>query len=405
MTARARPPIAPAPPRLRQRRLAGGAWRVWWEPCAAARRLGFGPAGLDAARPTWSAREAARLNAEVAAARAGAAPGAKARQREPRAEARTVAALIGRFTTRPDYAERYRPATREDYARGFRLIARRWGQTRAAGVAKPAVHAWYEDLYRTSGRWQAAALVRKLSVLMAYAERIGWIAEGANPCLRLAVKAPPPRATVLGWDDLARLMAACRAPGLVPGMGGRAAFSMGAAIALSALMGQRQADIVAARASEFEGSVWRLLRAKRGTLGAVPAHPLAAPWLRLAARRARSAGQERLLVHEGTGQPYRPDHFRRVFARVRAAAGLDEGVQFRDLRRTFGHLARIGGASARDVADALGNTAWKDPRLSGTYMPPSAETAARAVRAIAAPASLLKQSTLSKQSTLTGKET
>ena len=72
-------------------------------------------------------------------------------------------------------------------------------------------------------------------------------------------------------------------------------------------------------------------------------------------------------------------------ARATAAAPEVAGLQFRDLRRTFGHLARLGGADPRDVGDALGNQAGFDPELGEIYMPPSFETASRAVAAITRP--------------------
>lgn len=180
----------------------------------------------------------------------------------------------------------------------------------------------------------------------------------------------------------------------MPGTNGRPAYSIGAGIALATFMGQRETDIIGARPQDFAAGTWKVLRSKRQTHGAIAPHRCAAPWVRLAGRQARRAAAPhdpaRLLVYEGTGKPYSEDLFRRAFARVRAEAAKRcpsvADLQFRDLRRTAGHLARLGRASERDVADLLGNTAWKDPKLSGTYMPVTAETAARAVAAIRPPA-------------------
>ena len=58
------------------------------------------------------------------------------------------------------------------------------------------------------------------------------------------------------------------------------------------------------------------------------------------------------------------------FAEVRAEAAKKmpqlADLQFRDLCRTFGVLARAGGAERSDVGDVLGNSAAVDPRLGET---------------------------------------
>ena len=67
------------------------------------------------------------------------------------------------------------------------------------------------------------------------------------------------------------------------------------------------------------------------------------------------------------------------------------GLQWRDLRRTFGNLARRGGASKSDVADVLGNTAAENAELAEVYMAAQLETTARAVGAITRPAKAAKR--------------
>lgn len=372
MTRAPRKPIPNPPARLRQRALAGGKWRLWWEPESAIRAMGFAPVDLDAARPTWSVRQAETLNAQVAQARAGApAP-------QPVARRRTVAMLVAAFVASPGWAA-LKPATQADYAGAHRLILRRWGDTPLAEIDKAALVAWYEQLHAQAGAHQAQALLRKFSVLLTDAERRGWI--GQNPALRLGLVTPPPRPRLASPAECAALLASAQTPGALPELGGRAATSMAAAIALSLYLGQRETDVIAARAADIGPDEWRLVRSKRGNAGVIAMHPDAWPLI-----EAARTGAPELLIYEGTGKPYSADLFRRVFARVRdhAAQSLPSvaTLQFRDLRRTFASLARDHGASERDVADALGNTAGTDPRLSQTYMPSSASGAARAVAAI-----------------------
>lgn len=360
-------PVRRPPPGLRQRQRADGSWRIWWEPNAPQRAAGFEPVDLDPARLTWSVREAARLNGLAAQARGG--PTARA----PRAARRTTAELIRLYRASP-FWDALRPATQRDYAGAFRLIETKWGASGVADFTTPIVYTWYETLYAGGGRHQAASLIRKLSVLMTYAVRIGW--REHNPCLRIGIRTPRGRHRVADWAELDALL---RAAGPWP--------SMRLAIALAAFQGQRQTDLIEARREDFSGDYWRFLRSKRGNLGALPLHEeVRAP---LAAVLAIPTDAATLLVHEGTGRAYSPDLFRKTWARIRATAAAEAPtlatLQFRDLRRTFGHLARLGGADPRQVADALGNSAWTDPQLSGTYMPATTETAARAVAAIRRP--------------------
>jgi integrase len=120
----------------------------------------------------------------------------------------------------------------------------------------------------------------------------------------------------------------------------------------------------------------------------VPVHPIAAPRIRALIAAARP-GQTVLLVDEASGQPYSEGLFQDRWAAVRARAAKTHpsvaSLQFRDLRRSFGVWARAGGAGRDDVGNVLGNSASVDPRLNETYMPPSFDTASRAVAAVRRP--------------------
>lgn len=369
------PPIDRPPPRLRQRRRRNGGWRIWWEPETALREAGFTPVELDPDRLTWSVRRARELNDAVDQAR-GRAP-----QTRRRVGGKTVADTITAYRKSPGW-DQLAEATRASYAASFRIIEQKWGAFAVADFTPDVVYTWYETTFRTSGPSQAAQLVRVLSVLMRHARRRGWIA--VNPCLQLGVTQPRPRSRVATWAEIDALVAEADRTGLG---------SVALAIELAVYQGQRETDIVHATTAEFQGEQWFLLRSKRGTRGALDLHPQVLPRLREMLRAAR--WRSHLLVYERTGAPYKDiNAFGRVFAAVRntiADRALEAGdrdlagirsLQFRDLRRTAGHLARIGGASERDVADMLGNGAWKDPALSQTYMPANAETASRAVRSI-----------------------
>lgn len=373
------------PPRLRQRRRSDGTWRLWWEPETPLRELGFVAVELDAGRLTWSVREAERLNDLVDQSR-----GKPGRRPAGRPRGKTIHDAIVAYKAAPGWDE-LAPATQKHYATMFRHVEDKWGSSLVVDFTQPIVLEWYETLYRSRGPHMALALIRGLSVLLAYCKRRGWRQD--NPCREGGYTVPKGRTRVATWDELDALFAAARALGLP---------SMELAIAIAVFQGQRRTDIVAAETAAFRDAVWLFRRSKRQNAGALPIHPEVLPLLE---RALEAAGDRpRLLHYEGTqgdreaalkrGEPlaaipYTLDLFSHVWARVRARAAEKApaiaGLRFHDLRRTFGHLSRLGGADPRDVGDALGNQAGFDPQLGEIYMPPSFETASRAVAAIRRP--------------------
>lgn len=375
--AKPRAPIrkADAPAGLRQRfRKRSASWRVWWEPRAEAKAAGFKPQELDAERISWSIQQAKLLNRDVDRALGRAMPGKSAKAKASYAAPKdTFRALVQAYTKSPDW-DNLRPATQHDYRGAFNILNRKWGSYRVASFTKPVVYEYYETLYAMGKKHQAVALIRKMSLLFSYAEKKGW-REG-NPALRIGAKQPPPRERIASWPEIEALLDAAKPwP------------SMACAIALAVFMGQRQKDLREAKRKDFANDVWKFVRSKRGNQGALAVHPEVLPFLEKAMQGHE--GADALLVSEVTNRPYSIDHFGKVWARVRESAAMEmpevASLQFRDLRRTFGHYARMGGAGTRDVGDALGNNAYSDPRISGTYMPQNFQSASNAVLAVQRP--------------------
>lgn len=373
-------PIPDAVPRLRQRQLADGSWRIWWEPERAVRRLGFETVQLDPGKLTWSRREAEKMNRLVERTRAEGG-----RMVTP-VGGRTIATLIDMYR-RNEMFLKLAPKTRKDYNTRLNTIETKWGGQLVVSFSKPVMREWYETLKRNNGSWQAVAQLRIMSLLFSFAELKGWRAEGSNPCAKLKMTIPAPRSRASAWAEFDALIKAADDLGWP---------SISGAIALSALHGQRQTDVRQAGIAFFKDMdwngeqvfVWFFTRSKRDNQGVVPVHPIAAPRIRALIAAARP-GQTVLLVDEASGQPYSEGLFQDRWAAVRARAAKTHpsvaSLQFRDLRRSFGVWARAGGAGRDDVGNVLGNSASVDPRLNETYMPPSFDTASRAVAAVRRP--------------------
>ena len=392
MTRKPRGPVGDPPPRLRQRPRTDGTWRVWWEPEAAVKKLGFATVELDAKAPLKAARDARKLNDQVDQARlTGSAPRAK---RGPVC----IEDVVEDFRRSLQW-DQLAPKTRDSYGKGFSLIITKWGDVPVNDFTKPMARTWYESLSRDAGKWQAPALIRLLSILFSHAELRGWRPEMSNPCHRLGISIPKGRDRVATWAEYDALQAAALRVGLP---------SIGVMAALSMLAGQRETDCIMASRGEFTAQpviwpgaaasvdvwVWDLSRSKTGAAGRIMLHPELAPMV--AQILARPAPDDaRLAIEERLSRPYDEDLFQSRWGEVRAAAiaGADgtlpcptlATLQFRDLRRSFSAHSRRGGASVDDAGDVLGNSAAKNARIKGTYMPPEFFTAARAVAAVARP--------------------
>lgn len=379
-------PVLSPPPGLRQRERADGSWRVWWEPSARQRAAGAEPVDLKPDNIGWSIAEAKRLTKQ-ADARAKGEPAAA-----PRHGGRSVSALILDYRASRWFKDRA-PSTRRVYDADMRAIETKWGAEPVAIFDAPTIDTWYESLLAAKGPFRARAIVQMFATLFLHAERRGWRPRGSNPCRDLRMVVPAGRARIGTWAELDACIAACDALGL----GG-----VKLAFLIAVFSGQRQTDILLARPEDFllkhlprpghakpqPTWLWTLTRSKRGNEGAVAIHPEVEPVLRAALLRA--AGTEGPLIRdEATGRAYDLDLFGKRWAAVRAQAAKAvpsvASLQWRDLRRTFGHLSRQGGASDADVADTIGNTAADNSRLREVYMAAQAATTLRAVTAVQRP--------------------
>lgn len=380
------------PQGMRQRTRTNGSIRVWWEPRDYARKLGFDVVELDPERMSWSRKRAEQLNAEVAAVQAG---GPDKKKEAARAGGRTISALIADYMASPHFKGKLSEKTRDSYRKLMLLIEKKWGVHRVGQFDKSVMNAWYETLYSTKGPRSAQALIRMMSILFQRAEILRWRPENSNPCYKLQIVTPAPRSRSGAEDELAAILAGADALGLR---------AMALAIRLAIYQGQRQTDIRMATRGAFslrdlprggKGWVWQLLRSKRKNIGAMIVHPAVVPDLRAALAQTGTPAQplratDPLIRDEVTGQPYGDFLFNKRWRAILDQAASEAGgncpsvkdLQFRDLRRTFGVLARAAGASKDDIADVLGNSAAVNPLLGETYMPASFETASRAIAAV-----------------------
>ncbi len=366
------------PAGLRQRQRANGSWRLWWEPNSTQRKLEFEPVELDANRPTWSVKEATRINKMVASVAAG-NPATALATGEDGPRKGSFDQLVARYFKSPEF-DQLSDASKDSYSATIKTLRRKWATARVADFDRAICKEYYDALYGTGRHTQALHLIRMLSVLLSYAVEIGWIEH--NPALNLRKVTPPPRQRLATWDEIDALMDAAATLNWP---------TMGLAVALSVFNGQRQADIINARVDAFKAGHWTLTRSKNKRTSRLALHEETMKWLPAAMAVGRE-DRERLILDPVTGLPTTKYGFSKRFDQMRAQAAkacpsllAPHRLQFRDLRRTFSALAREAGVEDRDRADALGNTSDVNSALSQTYNPPSDRAAANAIHSIARP--------------------
>jgi integrase len=163
--------------------------------------------------------------------------------------------------------------------------------------------------------------------------------------------------------------------------------SVALAVRMASDLGQREGDILAMHRGQRRGTAMliRPQKTRRRIKKAIQVPIL--PELSRALDESPK-GATVYVISEETGQPYRPDNFRHIFAEIRAEAGVEEiarqhgiegGLLFMDLRRTaVVHLARAG-CSVPEIAAITGHSVSRTVSILEVYLPRDSEMAAAAI--------------------------
>ena len=238
-----------------------------------------------------------------------------------------------------DCAERWKPATRENYAHTVRrFILPAFGDRRVDAVTAKDVRNWFDDLAVThhgSANWALAAM----SSLMKHAEALGLRREDSNPCKGLRRRKTGFEAHYLTDEEFAAL--------------GRALESAETEwpVAVAAL---RFLLYTGARKSEALRLKWEYVHGDRAVLPDSKTGPRTI-WLASPARAVLAAKSRRIncswVFASPCGGPVSVD---KAWNAVRAAAGLP-GLRIHDLRHSHAAVAVNGGEGLRVVAGLLGH--------------------------------------------------
>jgi integrase len=388
-------------PQKGARKNAGAPYDLYyWQPWKELRAVGFKsvPLGRDLTKAIAVARQ---LNDRVAAWRRGEDPDPGL----PPKIRGTIPHLIDLYQASEDYLDKA-PKTRAGYDRCLEIL-RRWSEgTRHPQVAtitrrglrelhkalrwpqgEPCGHADGCPVGRQcrAGRNtpcpveqlpNANAVLRVASILLGVA-----IDEGLIPSnLAKGLKLPGTEGRDQVWPDEA-IVTFCSS---AAAMNRR---SVALAVRMASDLGQREGDILAMHRGQRRGMAMliRPEKTRRRVRKAIQV-PILPELARLLDESPKGATV--YVISEETGQPYKADNFRHVFAEIRAASGIDEiarqrgiegGLRFMDLRRTaVVHLARAG-CSVPEIAAITGHSVSRTVSILEVYMPRDSEMAAAAI--------------------------
>lgn len=246
----------------------------------------------------------------------------------------SLGALIPAFEQSPDY-KGMKPRTREGVDWALALIG-------GSPIAKGPVDriqprdclAFHQKMLDSKGPHQAKRAITWLRRLLSFARLRGMTA--VNPAGRLGLRSEPPREQTWTVQQIESFKAAAIAAGRP---------SMALAVQVAYDSSQRQADILGASWSQFdgEGLSWR-----QGKTGRKVWTPLSAETLAMLAETPRASTQ--IIANETNGRPYHQRaSFSRIFRQIRKAAGLPTALRFADLRRTAASEVMAGGGRAEPI--------------------------------------------------------
>jgi Phage integrase family len=334
----------------------GGYALYSWQPARALRLLGFNTRRLAerSNRLEDAIVEAERLNRELDSWRKG--------QGELIVEPGGLPWLIKVYRSTELYtglAER----TQRSYDQGIALLEA-WSKERdnppVSGLQTRHVRELLDTIDRPAMRHLG---YRTLRLLLSFAVAEGHIER--NPARGLRIKGLRPREIYWTVDQVELFNRAAH-------RSGRPSLALAGHLAVN--LGQREGDVLRLAWSQYEAGSFTLRQQKTGRLISIPATAELREVLAAATRKSPI-----IVIAETTGQPYREDHFRHEFARIRGVAGLPASLRFMDLRRTAVVRLAEAGCSIPEIAAVTGHTIDRTAHILEVYLPRTAPMARAAV--------------------------
>lgn len=286
----------------------------------------------------------------------------------------TLPWLIGKYKA-SSWFKQLKPRTQKEYGYILNAIVEQLIEKQIEGAPLAAYsrqHARQIYHYFSEKTPRKAQLVAALCrIIFNFGIEIGEIAE--NPFENLRIRRTKARElTWLDFDNanLLHKIEAVRAKALEKEMP-----SMALAIDLALYTSQRQGDILALAWSKYNGSTIKLRQSKTGTWVEVPVMPQLKREIDKSPRNSPV-----ILVSERTKKPYTKDHFGDVFREIRKEAGIEDELQFRDIRKTSCVMLKLAGCTIPEIAAISGHSNAELSEMMEVYLPHDSKTAENAIK-------------------------
>lgn len=212
-------------------------------------------------------------------------------------------------------------STIADYTKKTALLEKdfpaQWAEE-AAKLTSSQARGLYKLILEKRGLAQASGVIRALSACYAWAATNRPTLIKINPCYRLKLQTPAARRRAASREEVEQLIRAAD-------MLGRP--EIGDMVALGAFVGQRQKDRLALQWSDIKGSEIEVRQSKTDAFVRVKIGAALAPRLAAARERHRllKPRARNVVLDEPNRKPFAADHYRHVWAVVRAAAA--DGIE------------------------------------------------------------------------------
>lgn len=365
--------------------------RYFWQPAKALRDLGWRPERLPDDRAQAIAR-AEELNAQLDAWRNGTVPApenaqvANASMPPSGPKPGTLDDVVRLYRISRHYPKH--PKTRRGYEQNIAVLQGWAGDAPVGAISPKRIENLYTGLHAKTPA-KANAVITMLRMLLKHAIREEIIK--SHPALEAdpGLNAAAPSGKLWPVDAISLFVETADRMGW---------HSVGTAVVINHWIGQRQGDILAMQRIAYRGGVFFVDQNKTNARVAVP-H---SPWVerrvdtelkRQKDRKIEGTPTAPLLLCESTGQAWKEDYFRHVFADIREAAALewstfflDDGssvdmrdLQFMHLRHTAVTELAIIGCTTLQIAGITGHTPKSVEQILTRYLVRTSALAAAAV--------------------------
>jgi len=358
--------------------------RYFWQPAKALRDLGWPAERLDNDR-TKAITRAEELNGQVDAWRQGATVQVGSSPIIPAGGPKpgTVSDLIRRYRASRFFKDKA-PKTKRGYDQNLRIIEDWSGEAPVSAIGEKRVQKLYDSL-RAKTPAKANAVITMLRILLGHGVREQMVT--TNAAAKPGLVSLPQSGKLWPIDAVSLFVETADRMGW---------HSIGTAVVINHWIGQREGDILHMARAAYRNGRFDIVQRKTGARVSVP-H---SPWvqrrvdgeLRRQIKR-KVIGATHLILCETTGQPWKEDHFRHIFADIRAASArvwstffLDDDtqvemvdLQFMHLRHTAVTELAIAGCNTLQIAGITGHTPKSAEQILCRYLVRTSDLAATAI--------------------------